>query len=242
MPDIENIGLQIKANYASVCNKAQKAAEKAGRDFNDILVLPVSKTQNSEILNAAYSQGIHIFGENYAQEFRDKNKELAEQYKVSPIWHFIGHLQTNKVKYLFPFVSLIHTVDSTEVAVEISKHAEKHGMDIEILMQVNTSGEPQKSGIAPEQAEALLENILKTPRICLKGLMTIGSLSDDEITSAKEFRILYNLKEKLAAQYRECDFRHLSMGMTHDFHIAIQEGATIVRVGTAIFGARNYHK
>lgn len=242
MENIDSVGSRIKSNYDDIVRKAEIAANKVNRNINDILVLAVSKTQNSEILNAAYSKGIHIFGENYAQEFRDKNKELNDIYKINPVWHFIGHLQTNKVKYLFPFVSMIHTVDSLEIANEIAKQAKKYNMNINVLIQVNTSGEPQKSGVAPEMLEQIIDTVLPIENITINGLMTIGSFAENESISRKEFSLLFNLREKVKITYKECDFKHLSMGMTHDFDLAIEEGSTIVRVGTAVFGARDYSK
>lgn len=230
----------IKQNFLNVKSTIEETAKKFSRDCSEIKIIAVSKTHSPEAISAAYSAGAKIFGENYVQELVEKYKILYEQ-GIRPEWHFIGRLQTNKVKYIVPFISLIHSVDSEKLAIEISRQAEKYNRSIDVLMQVNTSGELSKSGCEPNEALELAERILQIPNINLKGLMTIGTFSDDEKIIRSEFRLLRNLlleiNQKLGVNLTE-----LSMGMSHDYEIAIEEGSTMVRIGTAIFGERHYDK
>jgi len=238
----------LSNNYNIIKTKVEEAARKYNRSPDSIKILAVSKTHKPEVLLQAMSAGINIFAENYAQEFRDKNKKILEmlstpEYNFNKApdfdFHFIGHLQSNKVKYLVPFVSTIHTVDSIKLASEINSQAVKNNKIINVLIQINTSNQESKSGIEPEAAETLAENILNFNNIKLLGLMTIGTFSDDETIIRKEFSLLrntlYNINSKL-----ELNLTELSMGMSHDYEIAISEGATMLRIGTAIFGARKY--
>lgn len=232
----------IKYNWNAICDRAKKAAEACNRNFDEILVLAVSKTHPFSAVISGMDCGIKEFGENYAQELKDKHQIFADKGLTQPVWHFIGHLQTNKVKYIAPFVSMIHSVDSLKLAEEISRQAGLHNRTIDILLQVNTSGEDSKSGCAPEEIFDLAQGALEIPNIRVRGLMTIGSFSEDKNVSIREFSLLRSLRDELCARFPQADFRHLSMGMTHDFDTAIAQGATIVRVGTAIFGARDYSK
>lgn len=228
-------------NFNQIRQRVQNKAEENYRNPGEILIVAVSKTFPPEAIKAANDLGIFIFGENYAQELREKLQFFAD--KPNRIeWHFIGHLQTNKVKYLMPYVQLIHSVDSAELAEEINKRAILHNKVQNILMQVNTSGEESKSGVEPEKAANLAKELLKLPNLNLIGLMTIGTFSDDERISRKEFSMLRNLKNELNKKLGIDNLCELSMGMSHDYEIAIEEGATIVRIGTAIFGNRNYNK
>lgn len=220
----------------------EELCSRIGRSIEDITVLAVSKTHPLEAVLCAVNAGFTYFGENYAQELKDKYSELRLKGMPQPCWHFIGHLQTNKVKFIAPFVELIHSVDSVGLAQEISKQAIKNNRTIDILLQVNSSGEDSKSGCEPEEMESLAEEVMKIPNINICGLMTIGSFSDDEAVSRKEFSLVRELRDKLQKKYPELNLKHLSMGMTHDYLIAIEEGATIVRIGTKIFGYRDYSK
>lgn len=231
----------LEDNWKKVLNNIEKAAEKSGRDPKEIVLVNVSKTKPSEMLLEAWEGGINIFGENYAQELVEKQKFFDEK-GLQPEWHFIGHLQTNKVKYLAPFVAMIHSVGSVKLAKEISKQAIKNDRIIDILLQVNTSGEMSKSGCDPDQLLELAEEVLNIENINVRGLMTIGSFSEDEEIYRSEFRLLKKLRDRARERFGEEHFEHLSMGMTHDYEHAIEEGATIVRVGTAIFGERIYKK
>lgn len=231
-------------NYNSIKQKISATAKKYNKNIDDIKILSVSKTHDAKVLLQAMSVGIITFAENYAQEFRDKNKKIIEllsnfepKLNFSPDFHFIGHLQSNKVKYVAPFVSTIHTVDSIKLAQEINSQAEKNNRTINILLQINTSGQKNKSGTTPESAIALAEDTLTLNNINLIGLMTIGTFSDDEVLIRREFSILRETLKTINSELK-INLKELSMGMSHDYEIAISEGATILRIGTAIFGAR----
>ncbi len=230
---------EIKDNWETVKERRARAAERAGRKPEDVLILPVTKAHPIEIIEAAQDIGIDLFGENYAQELRDKRKALLD-IGIDPRWHFIGHLQRNKVKYLIDYVELIHSVDSIRLAKEISKRAAKAERKIDVLLQANCSGEDSKFGVAPEEIYELAEKAREFDNINIKGLMTLGSFSRDESVYREEFRLLRNIYEKLQKEQPDLELTTLSMGMTHDFEAAIEEGATIVRIGTAIFGPREY--
>lgn len=230
---------QLKENWKKVTDKAQEACVKSGRNYEDIKILAVSKTYPVEMVYNAIEAGLTVFGENYAQEVRDKLAAFDETGKSHPEWHFIGHLQRNKVKYLFPHAHMIHTVDSVRLAKEIAKQAEKNDKKMDILLQVNTSGEDSKSGIEPDAIVDLAGEVCEIENLNVGGLMTIGTFSSDEKIIRGEFGLLRKSLEQVNRELG-LSLKHLSMGMTHDFDIAINEGATMVRVGTAIFGARDY--
>ncbi len=175
------------------------------------------------------------------QELVDKFDYFNFNNLEQPEWHFIGHLQTNKVKYIIPFVHLIHSVDSIKLAEEINKRASSINKVQNILLQINTSGEKSKSGCEPEDAISLTEDILKLRNVNLLGLMTIGTFTDDENQQRKEFSILRNKLNEINNTLN-LNLKELSMGMTSDYTVAIEEGATMVRIGTAFFGYRNYNK
>lgn len=231
---------ELKDRWDNIQKNISQTALKFGRNPADILALAVSKTHSADMLINAISAGITAFAENYVQEFVEKYEAIRDNSPVQPVWHYIGHLQTNKVKYIAPFVTMIHSVDSLHLAQEIQKQALKNNRIIDILLQVNTSGEESKSGCEPEELISIAEEIAVLPNLKINGLMTIGTFSEDEVLIRREFRLLRSIKEKLANLHPELDLKHLSMGMTHDYPIAIEEGATIVRIGTAIFGDRIY--
>ncbi|HOV93195.1 MAG TPA: YggS family pyridoxal phosphate-dependent enzyme [Candidatus Kapabacteria bacterium] len=231
---------RIKRNYTKICKEVANAADKQYRNPGEITIVAVSKTFPPETIEAGILAGIRSFGENYAQELRDKLKYFAgKPYQID--WHFIGHLQANKVKYLIPFTKLIHSIDSIEVADEVNKRVEKYNIKQNILMQVNTSGEASKSGCEPEMALELAKSIIKFNNLNLIGLMTIGSLSGDEKLIRGEFSLLRNLKDEINKKLGTHQLTELSMGMSGDYKIAIEEGSTILRIGTAIFGQRTKH-
>lgn len=232
----------IVDNYRDIRSHADSAAIKANRKAEDITVLAVSKTHSIEKVLSAMEDGITEFGENYVQELKEKQEYVVNGGHKQPNWHFIGHLQSNKVKYIAPFVKMIHSVDSAKLAQEIDKQAAKNGRIIDILLQVNTSGEESKSGVAPDDIFALADSIKELKNIRVKGLMTIGTFAEDKEVSIREFTMLRTLRDKLQELHPEAELTHLSMGMTNDYEIAIEQGATIVRVGTAIFGQRDYSK
>jgi PLP dependent protein len=231
----------LKERWIRIKEEADEAAIRCGRNPDALQIIAVSKNQPPEVIIAAIQAGINTFGENYVQEFKEKFEYVQNNSNNKPSWHYIGHLQTNKVKYIVPFVDMIQTVDSGKLAEEISRQAAKSSSKIDILLQVNTSGEDSKSGCEPDDTLYLVENLIKFDNLVLKGLMTIGTFTDDEAQQRKEFGLLRNILNKVNNNYPELNLKELSMGMTHDFQVAIEEGATIVRIGTAIFGERNYN-
>jgi len=231
----------LKENYTKIRKSIVECAQLNYRNPGDITIVAVSKTFPVETIELAYQAGIRSFGENYAQELRDKIQYFSTT-SFKPDWHFIGHLQSNKVKYLIPYVKLIHTVDDVDLAKEIDKRARFAGIIQNILIQVNTSGEPQKSGVEPDGLISLVNKIIYLKNVNLIGLMTIGTFTDDENISRREFGLLAELKKEVNNNLGEEKLTELSMGMSHDYLIAIEEGATIVRIGTAIFGDRIYNK
>ena len=225
----------LKENYESLLADIQKVCSEHGRNFNDITLVAVSKTfPESDI---EYINGIgHLdFGENKVQELKSKYNNLKDK---NIKWHLVGHLQSNKVKYIADFVNLIHSVDSYKLAQVIDEHAKRNNRVIDVLIQVNTSNEDQKSGIEPYDAKNLCDNISKLENVRLKGLMTIGMFTDNEKIIRENFRVLRNLYMDLRETFNT--FEYLSMGMTSDYRIAIEEGANMLRIGSAIFGSRNY--
>jgi pyridoxal phosphate enzyme (YggS family) len=226
----------INQNYEIIKNKIDNACKKAGRNSEEIRLIAVTKTISPERISETYSLGIKDFGENKVQELISK----VEKTPRSINWHFIGHLQRNKVKYLKNFIHLIHSVDSLTLAEEINKCAQEAKRFIPILIQVNTSNEESKYGIKPESVVEFVKQVIKLPDIKIMGLMTIGALVEDPELARPCFRLLKEIREDISAMNMEnVEMKHLSMGMTSDFEIAIEEGATIIRIGTALFGARN---
>jgi PLP dependent protein len=229
----------LRENWQIVKDKAEIAAISCNRLPEDIKIIAVSKTKPVEQVYAAIEAGMNIFGENYAQELHSKYMDFEQNNIKQPEWHFIGSLQRNNVKYIAPFVTMIHSVDSTKLAEEINKKAFDCNRIIDCLLQVNTSGEYSKSGEDPELILDLAKEVLLHKNINVRGLMSIGSFTDDEIISRQEFGILRDCLN-LVNQKLGLNLKELSMGMTNDYDIAIEEGATMVRVGTAIFGNRKY--
>ncbi|SHK51403.1 hypothetical protein SAMN02745216_03583 [Desulfatibacillum alkenivorans DSM 16219] len=229
----------IRKNLREIQDSIQKAAEKCGRDPQSIRLVAVSKTKPAEMLRQAADAGATIFGENYIQEAREK---IAELDSLEVEWHFIGHLQSNKAKYAVPLFSLIHSVDSFKLAREIDKQAAKAEKIQDILVQVNISGEETKSGAGENEAINLVKEISALENVRVKGLMTMPPFFDDPDRARPFFRRLRELAQAIQSKgFENVSMEELSMGMTGDFEAAIEEGATLVRVGTAIFGARNYN-
>lgn len=231
--------MSIADNIAQIKEKIRAAAEKAGTNPDDILLVAVTKTRPVSDLNEAIDAGITDIGENKVQEIMDKYED------TKPVnWHLIGHLQTNKVKYIIDKVALIHSVDSLKLAAEIDKRAKQHDKMVEILIQVNSAEEESKFGITTEETETLITEILeKYDNIKIKGLMCIAPFEDDP----KEVKVFFDAVKKQydefsKIQHERLDFAYLSMGMSHDFEVAIEAGANLVRVGTAIFGNRSYNR
>lgn len=222
----------ISANLSHILKRIKLAAERAGRDAETIKLVAVTKNVGIPKIREAIAGGVTIIGENRIQEAREKFNEIGSTVQ----WHFIGHLQTNKVKYLFDIFSLIHSVDSLPLAEEIQKRAEKKGIKTDILIEVNISGEKTKFGISPEKVIPLARDISKLKNINLKGLMTIPPFSESPEDSRQYFRMLRTLVTDVKKD--GIKINELSMGMSNDFEVAIEEGATIIRIGTAIFGER----
>ncbi len=228
----------IKENLEKVEKKIQAALQKANREEKEIILIAVSKTKPISLLQEAYKLGIRDFGENKVQEFVEKYEQMSNP---EIRWHFIGHLQTNKVKYIIDKVYLIHSVDSYKLACEISKEAVKHKKEVPILIQVNVSMEESKFGVSPEEAEEFLRKIAKLPGITVQGLMTIAPYTENGESNRHYFQKLNQLSVDIKRKNIDnISMGILSMGMTGDYETAIEEGATYVRVGTGIFGIRDY--
>jgi len=223
---------RIREQLEGVRASVAAALIRAGRGPREATLIAVSKNQPPRAIREAYDAGQRDFGENYAQELAAKARELADLTELR--WHFIGHLQRNKVKDVVATASVVHTVDRISLAEELSKRADR---EIGVLLEVNIGGESQKAGVSLDGAAALARAVHALPRLCLRGLMTIPPASDDAESSRAYFSQLARLRTELSRELAE-SMVDLSMGMSHDFAVAIEEGATLVRVGTAIFGAR----
>ena len=228
----------IRENLEIVEKNISAACKRAGRERSEVTLIAVSKTKPVSDIRQAMDCGITVFGENKVQEIRDKTDEIKE--KLS--FHMIGHLQVNKVKYLPGRVCMIHSVDNRKLADEIERQAQKHDMVMDVLVEVNMAGEDSKFGIAPEDAPDFVREISSLKHLNVRGLMTIAPYTDDPESNRQYFRGLRELKDSINAMNIEgiC-MDTLSMGMTGDYEVAIEEGATFVRVGTGIFGERNYN-
>ncbi len=228
--------MTIANNLKNIQESITQTANSCDRDASSIKLIAVSKRHSIESIQEAMATGHVQFGENYLQEAVEKKKQLAELVK----FHFIGHLQTNKAKQAAEIFDMVETVDRYKLAKVLNKHLEKLGRKLEVLIQVNIGKDPKKSGVPPEKTEELLKEISKLPYIKPMGLMTIPPFTTIGEETRIHFRNLYNLSIELSRQELFADNSHveLSMGMSQDFKIAIEEGATIIRIGTAIFGQR----
>jgi pyridoxal phosphate enzyme (YggS family) len=225
----------IAENIANIKQKIAVAAARCGRDPHSIKLMAVTKTVPPERISEAVDAGITLLGENYVQEAKDKIAAI-----VKPVeWHMIGHLQTNKAKYAVHLFDYIHSVDRWELAIELDKRAGIANHHINILIEVNVSGEQTKSGIPAIEALALIKQVAPLPNLTICGLMTMAPYSDNPENSRPYFAALRKLKNEIAMQtIPRVQMEGLSMGMTDDFEVAIEEGSTIVRIGRAIFGDR----
>jgi hypothetical protein len=222
---------QVAENIERVRERMGKAAERAGRSASDIVLLPVTKAVGPERIEQALAAGVMILGESKVQEAKQKIPLISSR----ACWHLIGHLQTNKARDAVALFELIHSVDSVKLAVELNKWAERAGKVQPILLEVNVSGEAGKFGLPPAELPGALDAISKLSRLEVCGLMTVPPFTEELEKARPHFRRLRELLDTLG-------LRELSMGMSHDFEIAIEEGATIVRIGTAIFGERKQHE
>lgn len=228
----------IADNIKLVCKKINDKCDQIGRNSNEIKLIAVSKNFSTDDINQAFDAGLREFGENKAQELNSKFDVLGN--KVT--WHFIGHLQSNKVKFAVRSAEYIHSVDSLSLAKEINKKSEQINKVQKILLQVKTSKEETKSGVeSEEELLGLADTCSQLNNLELKGLMTIAPFTDNEEEIRKSFRYLCKLKDVLNTKGFK-NIRELSMGMTSDFEVAIEEGATMLRIGSAIFGQRDYSR
>ncbi len=228
----------LKENLQKVEERIAAACMRAGRRREDVTLIAVSKTKPVDMLREAYDLGIRVFGENKVQELTEKYDRLPEDIR----WHMIGHLQTNKVKYIVGKTELIHSVDSLKLAEMIEKESQKHGCVTDILVEVNVAEEESKFGLRMEEVIPFIEKIVQYPHINVRGLMTIAPF----VENPEENRTIFADLHKLYVDIKEKNIDNgtvsiLSMGMTNDYEVAIEEGATMVRIGTGIFGARNYN-
>lgn len=229
----------LKENLHEVEKKIQAACERAGRDRSEVTLIAVSKTKPVEDLMEIYDAGVRTFGENKVQEMCDKMERMPEDIK----WHMIGHLQRNKVKYIVGKVALIHSVDSFRLAEEINIQAKKRGIVVPILVEVNIAEEETKFGVTRDDAIELVKQIATLDGIQIKGLMTIAPYVVDSEENRGFFRKIKELSIDIMNQNIDnVGMDVISMGMTGDYEVAIEEGATMVRVGTGIFGKRDYSK
>jgi len=230
--------MTIADNLVRVRETIDAAARAAGRHGRDIRLVAVSKTQPVAAIREALAAGQHAFGENQVQEATRKIPEVAADAE----WHLIGHLQTNKAKFVPALFHWVQTLDRLELAEKLSAAAERQGHELQTLIQVNVTGDPRKHGVSPDALPRLLESLLaaRLPRLRLRGLMTIGPHTDEAAARRRSFAELRVLADRCRREFGLGDFTELSMGMSDDYPDAIREGATLVRLGSVIFGARHY--
>jgi len=224
----------VAENLERVCEQVAEAAAKVGRAVDEIQLIAISKTHDAEKVRAAYGAGQTLFGESRVQEARAKIPELPSNLR----WHFVGHLQKNKIRHALPLFELFHSVDSLALAQEMSRIADEEGMHPRVLLEVNVAGEASKFGFARTALRGEMEQLLALRRLTIEGLMTIPPLAPEAEASRTFFVQLRELRDGLESEF-QMKLPRLSMGMTNDFAIAVEEGATLVRVGTAIFGERS---
>ena len=223
----------IAENLERVREQIAQATAKAGRAGDEIQLVAITKTHDAEKVREAIEAGQILFGESRVQEARAKIPELPSNLR----WHFVGHLQKNKIRHALPLCEMIHSVDSLALAEDINRIAEEEGMHPRVLLEVNVAGEGSKFGFHAEKLRTEMEALLALPRLSIEGLMTIPPIAEEADASRKYFVDLRELRDALEKDF-DLKLQQLSMGMTNDFAIAVEEGATLVRVGTAIFGER----
>jgi len=227
----------IAYNLERVRAQIAQAAAKSGRSIEDVDLVAISKTHDGEKVREAFEAGQTLFGESRVQEARVKIPDLPS----SAHWHFVGHLQKNKIRHALPLFELIHSIDSLALAEDMNRIAEEEGLHPRVLLEVNVAGEGSKFGFQPDKLRAEMESLLALPRLSILGLMGIPPISDEAEFSRKYFVALRDLRDQLQSEFH-VDLAQLSMGMTQDYAVAVEEGATLVRVGTAIFGERSKPK
>jgi PLP dependent protein len=226
----------FKDQLQNVELRIQEACKRSGRSPDEVTVVAVTKTLSVETINEAISAGLLNIGENRIQEYLGKRSQMLPHS-----FHMIGHLQRNKVRQIIDDVKLIHSVDTESLADEIEKRCQSSERSCDVLIEVNSSGEVSKEGVAPADVEALAGHIMKLPHLRLKGLMTVAEYLEDAEAVRPSFRMLRNLRSELQQLFPDASLSELSMGMTNDFEIAIEEGATMIRIGSALFGSRTYN-
>jgi pyridoxal phosphate enzyme (YggS family) len=224
----------IAENLERVREQIAHAAAKSGRSIDDVELVAISKTHDAEKVRKAIEAGQTLFGESRIQEARVKIPELPSNIR----WHFVGHLQKNKIRHALALFELIHGVDSLALAQDVNRIAEEDGLHPRVLLEVNVAGEGSKFGFQPDKLRAEIESLLALPRLSILGLMTIPPIAEEAEASRKYFVQLRELRDSLQTEFH-VDLAQLSMGMTQDYAVAVDEGATLVRVGTAIFWERS---
>src|SRR5205814_523097 len=227
----------IAENLERVREQIAQAAAKAGRAGDVIQLVAITKTHDAEKVREAIEAGQILFGESRVQEARAKIPELPSNLR----WHFVGHLQKNKIRHALPLFEMIHSVDALALAQDINRIAEEEGMHPRVLLEVNVAGEGSKFGFAPDKLREEMESLLALPRLSILGLMCIPPVAEEAEASRKYFVTLREFRDSLQTEFH-VDLAQLSMGMTQDYVVAVEEGATLVRVGTAIFGERSKPK
>ncbi len=231
----------VTERVAEVKEKVEQACQRAGREMEDITIMAATKGRSVAEIVEAVNAGLSDVGENYVQELLDKKGELDEAGYSDIRWHAIGHLQRNKVRYVVPICDQIHSVDSLRLAQEIDRRAARIGKVQAVLLEINIAGEESKFGIAPEQAPQLAEQIMELEHLQLRGLMTMPPYTDNPEDSRPLFKALRDLAEQLVGRGLPSEaMSELSMGMSGDYEVAIEEGATIIRLGTVLFGPGRY--
>jgi len=229
--------MTIADNLDRVRSQIAAASEKSNRRIEDVELVAISKTHEAEKVREAVDAGQTLFGESRVQEARVKIPELPSNLR----WHLVGHLQKNKIRHALPLFEMIHSVDSLALAQDVNRIAEEEGLHPRVLLEVNVAGEGSKFGFQPNKLRQEMEQLLDLSRLSILGVMTIPPIAEDPEASRKFFVQLRELRDRLQTEFR-VDLSQLSMGMTQDFPIAVEEGATLVRVGTAIFGERSKTK
>jgi pyridoxal phosphate enzyme (YggS family) len=227
---------RIAFNLGRVRDRVQRAAADAGCDPQAVQILGVTKTFGVDVMHAGVAAGLRILGENRVQEAKEKIPLISGDCDV--VWHFIGHLQSNKVRVALDLFDVIQSVDSRRLARRIDEAARHRGQIVPVLIEVNTSREPSKQGFTPTELDDAVNEIGRFENLDLRGLMTVGPLAADQSQIRASFQLLRRLREDLKRNHPSCSWDTLSMGMSNDYEIAVQEGATLIRLGQALFGAR----
>ena len=228
--------IDVAANYCEILSRMKEAAARCGRNPKEIKLLGAAKSQSIDAIRAAIAAGVRLIGENYVQEAQEKKQRIA----ATAEWHMIGHLQRNKAKIAIELFDVIESLDNLALARELDKEAHKREKTVRVFVEVNLSGEESKSGVAKAQVVSLFEAVATLTNVRVEGLMSVPPFRDNPNDVRPFFRELRELREKVTElRLPNVELKDLSMGMTHDYAVAIEEGATIVRIGTALFGPRS---